>query len=89
MRVNIRSNQRYRRLRRILLAQEPLCRECDKVYGKATPATELHHILSLKDHPDLAYDPDNLEPLCGQCHKRLTRIQVSNKRGCDEQGNLL
>ena len=31
-------------------------------------ATQVHHIIELKERPDLAFDDDNLVSLCGMCH---------------------
>ena len=31
-------------------------------------ATTVHHKKYLRLHPELALDPDNLEPICERCH---------------------
>lgn len=58
---------RWRRLRAMVLAEEPLCRECAK-QGRVVPATDVHHIDG--DVRNLALE--NLEPLCHECHSRIT-----------------
>ena len=57
-------DRRWQRLRRYVLASEPLCRMC------GAPATEVDHIVPKRlggtDHPD------NLQALCKRCHARKT-----------------
>lgn len=45
-----------------------LCQNCLRE-NRITPATEVHHILPLEEHPELALVLDNLEPLCWRCHE--------------------
>jgi len=59
----------WQRLRKWVLAGEPLCRFC-KAADRLVAADELHHALPIKDRPDLRLDPGNLVPLCRSCHKR-------------------
>lgn len=54
----------HRKLRRIVLSEEPKCRRCDR------PATDLDHI----DGDPTNLDRSNLQPLCGRCHKRKTYL---------------
>ena len=57
---------RWNRIRKLVLAEEPLCRRCKKE-GRATVATVVHHIkpkeLGGGD------EPENLEPLCRKHHE--------------------
>jgi len=69
--------QRHIKLRAILLAQEPLCRECN-AKGRTTAATIADHIVSLAKG-GAAYDLANLPPLCRPCHDRKT-ITKQGKR---------
>lgn len=57
--------------RRRYLAQHPLCVDCLKA-DRATPASEVHHKIKLKQRPDLKYHHGNLEGLCKPCHSRRT-----------------
>ena len=39
--------------------------------AKIRRATQVHHIMELKEHPELALDDENLVSLCTQCHNCL------------------
>lgn len=52
---------RWKRLRRFVLSQEPLCRRCGR------PAQVVDHIRPIKKGGS-ATDLDNLQPLCTPCH---------------------
>ena len=51
----------------MVLAEEPLCRECAK-QGRTVPATEVDHI----DGNVWNMSRENLQPLCLECHSRKT-----------------
>lgn len=36
--------------------------------GLVVKATTVHHRKYLRQYPELALDPDNLEPICERCH---------------------
>lgn len=57
---------RWRRVRAMVLAEEPLCRECLR-QGRVVPATDVHHI----DGNVRNMRRENLEPLCHECHSRI------------------
>ena len=60
---------RWRKLRTLYIAKNPLCAECEKA-GRLTPATEVHHIVAVADGGS---DRDeNLQALCKSCHSRKT-----------------
>lgn len=65
------SNRRWRKLRALYLADEPLCHDCERI-GRVTPAVEVHHIISRRKRPDLAFDPTNLMGLCKPHHTART-----------------
>lgn len=55
--------------------QGGMCAECmrnfDMGYGiKPRRAQMVHHIIPYRERPDLAYDLDNLEALCFECHEQ-------------------
>jgi len=52
---------RWRKMRKLMLAAEPLCRECRSI------ATVLDHIQPVRDGGD-AWQASNLQPLCSACH---------------------
>jgi 5-methylcytosine-specific restriction protein A len=59
----------WQRLRKWVLAGEPLCRHC-KAADRLVVAEELHHVQSIKSCPERRLDPSNLIPLCHACHMR-------------------
>ena len=59
----------WQKVRKMFLVEHPLCMDCE-AKGLTTPATEVHHVRSLKGNPGLAYDPANLQALCKMCHNR-------------------
>lgn len=58
---------RWKRFRLVVLGNYPLCQRC----GVAT-SRDVHHVKSPRTHPDLAFDPLNVEALCKSCHSRET-----------------
>jgi len=61
----------WRVIRRRVLKAEPNCRNC------GAPATEVDHIVSLKDGGTHALD--NLRPMCKSCHSRRTYYDTLKK----------
>jgi 5-methylcytosine-specific restriction enzyme A len=59
----------HKRLRKILLAAEPLCRECRKK-GRITAATIADHIIPLSRGGKT--ELSNYQPLCRDCSDRKT-----------------
>jgi 5-methylcytosine-specific restriction protein A len=60
-------SKRWRAIRAMVLAGEPLCRECIKA-GRITGATQVDHI----DGDDSNNAGHNLQPLCAPCHSSKT-----------------
>jgi 5-methylcytosine-specific restriction enzyme A len=54
----------------ILIRDEYLCRECQR-YGKATPATTVHHVIPIEQNKSLKLNSDNLISLCDKCHNAM------------------
>ena len=70
----IRSTARWQRLRGLLMSRHPLCADPfgrHREEGRIEPATEVHHIEPIWRRPEMAYCPQNLQPLCRRCHTRL------------------
>lgn len=66
---NSHYDRHWRKLRALFLQKHPLCAECEKA-GRLTPATEVHHIIAVKDGG--SDHDDNLMGLCKSCHSRIT-----------------
>lgn len=64
-------------LREAYITQHPMCEECLKRGIIDSVATEVHHRKpigtgrSLSEKKKLAFDPDNLESLCHDCHVKI------------------
>lgn len=65
------SSTRWRKLRALVLAESPLCVDC-LAEGRAELAREVHHKISRRERPDLAFDAANLAGLCKPHHSRRT-----------------
>ena len=59
----------WRRLRRMVLAREPLCRECQAM-GRTVPATQVDHIVPLSEGGPNSMA--NLQGLCATHHSQKT-----------------
>lgn len=68
----------WRRVRAMVLADEPLCRLCNE-HGRVTTATVVDHIIRVKVRPDLRLVRENLQPLCKSCHD--SAAQSRDRRG--------
>jgi 5-methylcytosine-specific restriction endonuclease McrA len=64
-------DRRWRNLRAMILNGEPLCRRCWNLRNDITPATEVHHELPIRTHPEHRLDPAILVPLCRECHRAV------------------
>ncbi|MDR1883004.1 MAG: HNH endonuclease [Prevotella sp.] len=79
-RRKIYNSERWRTIRRIKFAENPLCELCEKK-GLTVPAEDIHHITSFMstDNPEaryhLAYDFGNLLSLCKVCHSLMHAAQ--------------
>lgn len=58
----------WRRCRKMFLAQHPICSHP----GCGKPATDVDHIVSPKDRPDLRLSWSNLRPFCHSHHSART-----------------
>jgi len=78
----IRSGERWKNHRLMMLARFPMC-QCNECKGERLPATCVHHIKPLAQYPELAYTDSNTVPLFECCHDR---IHAEIKKG-DRTGN--
>ena len=69
------NGERWRRVSRAFLADNPLCAACAKE-GRTVPADVTDHILPARWFPERAWDEANFQPLCTKrpfsCHQRKT-----------------
>jgi 5-methylcytosine-specific restriction enzyme A len=66
---------RWQRLRRALLAAEPLCRAC-AAEDRLVLATVVDHRVPHRGDVARFYDTDNLQPLCATCHGTKTAAET-------------
>lgn len=71
-------DRRWARLRKMVLSEEPLCRN-HLSKGKAVPATEVDHIKSKEEGGDDSRE--NLQALCKECHSTKTAREGRWGRG--------
>ena len=78
-------DKRWRKMRRQKLSGTPLCERCTKE-GRVRAATEVHHVVPIEsaisdaEKTRLAYDFNNLQSLCRECHtKTHTEIGSRNR----------
>lgn len=71
---DIYQDKRWLKLRNHKRRVSPLCERCEEM-GRVTPMKEVHHKTPFqrgrtKDEiEELAFDWDNLESVCNECHK--------------------
>ena len=63
------NNKRWRRYRRMFLAEHPLCVNFDECHREAGV---VDHIKDHKGDYDVFWDPDNHQPMCVICHNTKT-----------------
>ncbi len=64
-------DSKWRKARTVYLANNPLCKECERK-GKTSVATELDHITPHRGDKKLFWDKSNLQGLCNACHVEKT-----------------
>lgn len=68
-------SKEWRKLRDLKIeAEHGLCEECGE------PATEVHHIVSIKEDWSQRLTYRNLKALCHSCHKKATKEQENKRR---------
>lgn len=67
--------KRWKVLRMVILERDGFaCKSCG-----ARGRLEVDHIKPVRTHPELSFEPGNLQPLCAACHTRKTRIECGHK----------
>lgn len=61
----------WQKFREMVLNERPLCVDC-KALGSLVPALELHHLIRVREQPELRLEPTNVIGLCKACHSRRT-----------------
>jgi len=69
----------WRRLRRSYLASAPICVFCEE-QGRIIEATEVDHIRSIREAPELRLEWTNLQALCKRCHSRKTINELRTRQ---------
>ena len=78
------NSEAWYRLRRSVLAEQPLCQYCPP--GVITPATEVDH----KNNDPVDNSRENLVSCCKPCHSIKTMADLYGRparMGCDAEGN--
>lgn len=71
----VTSTRRWQVLRQIVLERDDwACAYCATRRGRL----EIDHVKPVRTHPELSYDPNNLQVLCPSCHTRKTRIECGH-----------
>jgi 5-methylcytosine-specific restriction endonuclease McrA len=71
--AHVLRDRRWPALRQAALRRDDYrCRSC-----AARGRLEVDHVRPVRDAPELAFDLDNLQCLCGPCHARKTRGEVA------------
>ena len=69
--AHITCTPRWRRLRWVILRRDGFrCVECG-AHGRL----EVDHCHPVRTHPELAWEPSNLQSLCVPCHSRKTCLE--------------
>lgn len=78
----VTSTKRWKVLRMQILERDGFrCKECGK-RGRL----EVDHIKPVRTHPQLSFEPGNLQALCPGCHTQKTRIECGHPppRNCQQ-----
>jgi 5-methylcytosine-specific restriction endonuclease McrA len=80
---NMRANNtRWRKVRELVLARNPLCADPFKLHNPAILAKEVHHIVPLEVDKSLCYVMSNLVGMCQSCHARcdaMARVDLDRQ----------
>jgi len=77
------NSKRWRNLQAETLMLHPFCERC-KCNGFERPSVVVHHIRPIEsghstaEYETLAFDPNNLQALCHQCHADIHRTDLDS-----------
>jgi 5-methylcytosine-specific restriction enzyme A len=69
---------KWRKLRKRILKNHPNCANCGE--HPNSPTLEVHHVRPPRGDEELFFDESNVIPVCPACHKRLTAMEIQNRR---------
>jgi 5-methylcytosine-specific restriction protein A len=83
-RRKVYNTKAWKLTRAYVLSNNPFCVHCERDRGILTKAVDVDHILPLNEilisgNHDLAYDVENLQPLCKSCHSKKSYTESLNK----------
>jgi 5-methylcytosine-specific restriction endonuclease McrA len=86
-RISPYHSDRWRKFRRIVLNEEPLCAICLRC-GQETLATVVDHIRPHRGDMELFWDRENVQGLCASCHSGVKRVKEHHEvsQACDING---
>lgn len=67
---------RWREMKRRAVEAHPFCAMCGE-----KERLEVHHIRSVRLHPELMFDESNMMVLCHACHSAQTRREIRERKG--------
>lgn len=70
----VTATRRWQVLRMAVIERDGFCCKACGARGRL----EVDHIKPVRTHPDLAFDPQNLQALCPSCHTRKTRLECGH-----------
>ena len=70
---------RWRKFRAWMLSREPLCRP-SVAEGRTTLATQLDHIVPLREKPEDAFKEEGVQPICTACHALKSQAERRARR---------
>lgn len=78
---------RWQRFRKGKLMRNPLCAYCLEL-GHTTAATDVHHVIPIRDAPELRLSDANTIALCKACHDGPAQREekTGHKTGCLNNG---
>lgn len=81
------NSHRWRKLRKQVLNEEPLCRMCQQI-GRTMPSDTVDHIKEHHGDEALFWDRGNLQALCKMCHNSAKALKEKHgfASGCDDSG---
>jgi 5-methylcytosine-specific restriction endonuclease McrA len=77
----ITRTKRWKVLRMEILERDGFCCKGCGCGGRL----EVDHIKPVRTHPELSYEPRNLQALCPSCHTKKTRIECGHRPSPDDR----